>query len=146
MPRVLSDANGRARKGFAVGNLVPALVLSVGLFALPVRNWVADAVVVVAILTATLASILALVRPALAWRALRIAAISLLAIGLLVIAVAALSLAFLAGVHGDYGRGGVTLMTLVMFLALPYTVVYPVLELLWLGSRANQPEPSKVGA
>ncbi|HEY3496618.1 MAG TPA: hypothetical protein VGK73_18090 [Polyangiaceae bacterium] len=137
MPRVASDTSGRGTKGFAAGNLVAAVMLSVGLFALPVRYWLADVVVVLSIAGAAGPSVAALIRPALAPRALRIAALSLLTIGLLVIAAAALSLAFLSGVHGDYGRGGVALMTLVSFLVLPYTVVYPVLELLWLHQRGG---------
>jgi hypothetical protein len=74
-------------------------------------------------------------RPKLARSALRIGATALLAVGLLIVGVAVLSLAFLAGVHGDFGRGGVTLMALVTFLVLPYAVLYPSIQLLWLGPR-----------
>lgn len=135
MPHVASDSSGRGVKGFAAGNLVAASMLTVGLFALPVRYWLADGVIALGILGVAVPSVAALVRRGLALPALRLAAFALLAVGLLVIAAAALSLAFLAGVHGDYGRGGVALMTLILFLVLPYTVVYPVLELSWLHVR-----------
>jgi hypothetical protein len=135
MPRVASELPGRASRGFAIGNLVSVLLLSLGLFGLPVRYWVADTLVLLVLASILAGSVTALARPALAWRALRIAALSLLGIGLLLIAVAALSLAFLSGVHGDYGRGGVLLMALVLLAALPYTIVYPVIELVWLHRR-----------
>jgi hypothetical protein len=143
MRRVSNSGERRYEVLFAVGNGVPAVVLGVGVFALPVRWWPADVVigaVVVAVLASTAA---ALSRPALARQALRVGASVLLGAGLLVIAVATLSLAFLAGIHGDFGRGGVTLMMLVLFLVLPYTLVYPAIELLWLGAPSSRtPAPS----
>jgi hypothetical protein len=145
MRAVQSEVSGRPGTGFAVGNLAAALMLSVGLYALPVRFWPADVLVGAAIAGVAGGSVVALARRPLAWQALRVAALTLLGIGLLVIAAAALSLAFLSGVHGDYGRGGVVLMTLVLFLALPYTLVYPVLELLWLHARRGKP-PAEQGA
>jgi len=78
-------------------------------------------------------------RPALARRALFVGARVLLGVGILLVTVALLSLAFLAGIHGDFGRGGVTLMLLVTLLVLPYAVVYPLVELWWLASRAPAP-------
>jgi hypothetical protein len=140
---------------FAVGNVVPAIVLGVGLYALPVRWWPADFVIGAAVLALPITSGIVFARPSSSRRALRVGASVLLAVGLVLIAAAVLSCAFLAGIHGDFGQGGVTLMTLVTFLVLPYAVVYPVLELLWLGpppkatrtegdpKPERQPEPAR---
>ena len=139
MPPVERHDSPRGVIGFAIGNLVPALVLGVGLYALPVRFWVVDILVSAAVLAVSGGSGVALARPALALRALRVAAIVLLGIGLLLVGAAGLSAAFLSGVHGDYGRGGTLLMVLILFLMVPYTLVYPVLELLWLHAKRTTP-------
>lgn len=115
---------------------MPALVLGIGLFALPVRFWVVDGLVGAAVAAVAAASVIALVRPAWARRALRVGAASLLGVGLFLIAAAVLSAAFLSGIHGDYGQGGMLLMSLIAFMLLPYAIVYPVLELLWLHARS----------
>jgi hypothetical protein len=128
----------RYEVGFALGNVLPASVLSVGLFALPVRWWPADVVVSGAVLALLATSAVVMSRPAHARSALRIGAQVLLGVGLLVVAAAVLSLAFLAGIHGDFGRGGVTLMILIALLVLPYAIVYPAIQLLWLGPRPRK--------
>ncbi|HTQ05899.1 MAG TPA: hypothetical protein VMI54_18690 [Polyangiaceae bacterium] len=122
---------------FAIGNLVPALVLGVGLFALPTRWWPADVTVGSAVVGVLVTSVCAVARPELARLALRVGAGVLLALGLVIVGTAALSLAFLAGIHGDFGQGGVALMLLVTFLVLPYAVVYPLIELRFVAPRAS---------
>jgi len=128
---------------FAVGNLIPATVLGSGLLALPVRFWPTDIVVGGATFTLAAASSLVIGRPALARRALLLGARVLLGVGLLLVTAALLSVAFLSGIHGDFGRGGVTLMLLVTLLVLPYAVVYPLVELWWLGARRGTPPVSE---
>jgi len=131
---------------FAVGNLVPATVLGAGLVALPVRFWPTDLVVGGSTLALALASSAVIGRPAVAHRALLIGARVLLGVGILLVTAAVLSMAFLAGIHGDFGRGGVTLMLLVTLLVLPYAIVYPLVELWWLGTgpAAVDPAPAPV--
>ena len=137
-------ASARRKKeiAFAIGNLVPATVLGAGFVALPVRFWPTDIVVGGAVLALGAASSLVFGRPELTQRALTLAARILLATGVLLVTVAVLSMAFLAGIHGDFGRGGVTLMLLVTLLVLPYAIVYPLVELWWLRTR----EPPVVAA
>jgi hypothetical protein len=126
---------------FAVGNLIPATVLGAGLVALPVRFWPTDVVVGGSALALALASSAVIGRPAVARRALLLGARVLLGVGILLVTAAVLSLAFLAGIHGDFGRGGVTLMLLVTLLVLPYAVVYPLVELWWLGTGSAAAAP-----
>jgi hypothetical protein len=132
MRAVSKSRQRRSEILFALGNLVPATVLGVGLYALPVRWWPADIVLGTAVLALPATSALVFGRPALSLRALRVGASVLLAVGLALIAAALLSVAFLSGIHGDFGQGGMTLMALIAFLVLPYVIVYPVLELLWV--------------
>ncbi len=137
MRRVSHPGTRRFEIGFALGNLVPALVLGVGLFELPTRWWPADVLVGGAVLGVLVTTAFVFARPASTRMALRVGASVLLGIGLVLIAAAALSLAFLAGIHGDFGQGGMALMLLVTFLVLPYTVVYPLVELRLLGPAAR---------
>jgi hypothetical protein len=120
--------------GFALGNLVPAVVFGLTGVALPVRYLFADVLLFLVIATVAGSSGVALFRADRALPALRVGALTLLGLGLLLIAAAGLSVAYLRGVQGDYGRGGVLIMSIVLLLALPYLVVYPVLEL-WLLHR-----------
>jgi hypothetical protein len=123
--------------GFALGNLVPALVFGIAGVALPVRYVFADTLLSLVIVTVVGSSWQALFRPERALPALRVGAFTLLGLGLLLIALAGLSVAYLRGIQGDYGRGGVLIMTIVLLLALPYLVVYPALELLLIHRRLS---------
>jgi hypothetical protein len=138
MLRVSKSRERRSEILFALGNLVPALLLAVGLYALPVRWWPADVVVGAAVLALPVTSAIVFGRPALSRQALRVGGSVLLVVGLAIVAAALLSIAFLSGIHGDFGQGGVTLMALIGFLVLPYVIVYPVFELWWLDRRGQQ--------
>jgi hypothetical protein len=127
--------------GFALGNLVPATVFALAGVALPVRYAFADALLALVVATVVGSSGVALFRAERSLPALRAGALVLLGLGLLLIALAALSVAYLRGVQGDYGRGGVLIMSIVLLLALPYLVVYPVLELLLLHRRFGAARP-----
>jgi hypothetical protein len=141
----LSDGR-RFVLGFALGNLVPAVVFGIAGVALPVRYLFADTLLVLVIATVVGSSSLALSRPGRALPALRVGALTLLGLGLLLIALASLSVAYLRGIQGDYGRGGVLIMTIVLLLALPYLVVYPVLELVLIHRRSGALPAKERGA
>lgn len=130
---------GRLELGFALGNLVSALLIGLSGHALPVRYFLADALVVLTVLAAVGSSAVALFRPDRALMALRVGALALLAFGLLVIAAAALGVAYLYGTQGDFGRGGLVIMVLVLLLAVPYLFVYPVVALLAIHRRLADP-------
>ena len=57
-----------------------------------------------------------------------------LAFGVALVTTLALTASWLSGVYGPVGRSGALLLTLVAALALPYLVVLPAAELLWLRS------------
>ena len=126
----VASTERRWQVGLALGNLFPAVVLGGGCYLLPLRWWAMDVSVgaVVALLVVT--SGLALAKPPLALRSLRVAGIALLALGAALLAAFALCLAFVSGIHGAFGNLGAVLMTLVILLIAPYALVYPVCELL----------------
>lgn len=131
----------RWQVGLALANLFPAVVLGGGCYLLPLRWWAMDVSVggVVALLAVT--SVLALAKPGIALRALRVAGIALLLLGAALLGAFALCLAFVSGIHGAFGNLGAVLMTLVILLIAPYALVYPVCELLLLHrlQRAHAP-------
>jgi hypothetical protein len=142
---VSKPAARRSEILFALGNLVPALLLGVGLYALPVRWWPADVVLGAAVVALPASSAVVFGRPGSSLAALRVGGSVLLAVGLALVGAALLSVAFLSGIHGDFGAGGVVLMSLIAFMVLPYVIVYPLFELWWLdrlGKTSTTEEPA----
>lgn len=124
------------RIGFGIANLgVGALVLWGVFRALPTRWWLVDGAgaIVGGLLLASGATLLA--RSKHAARVTRVAAGFSLAAGLALIAALASSAAFLWGTYAQVGRGGAAIFGLVILLAVPYLVVLPAAQLLWLGPR-----------
>jgi hypothetical protein len=123
------------RIGFGVANLFVALLAFGGVFrGLPSRWLPVDlAGVVVAALMAASGLALLLNRRG-AFRLARMASIVVLAIGMILFAALVLTGSWLAGVYGPIGRGGAAIFALVAAMVLPYTIVLPAAELLWLGA------------
>jgi hypothetical protein len=127
----------RVARAFGVVNLVAAAVVLFAVFgALPARWWLVDggAVVLAALLAAAGVGLVA--QKPWAERVARAASIAVLAIGLVFIATLALTASYLAGVYGPVGRGGAVILTLSAALAIPYLVLLPAAQLVWLGPRA----------
>ena len=126
----------RAQIGFGLGNVAAALVVAVGVFAgLPARYWPVDlsAVALVLLLGASGAGLL--LRAKWGERVARIAALVVLALGLVLVATLAITASYLSGIYGPVGKGGAVIFVLVAALALPYLVLLPAAQLLWLGPR-----------
>jgi hypothetical protein len=62
----------------------------------------------------------------------RIASAITLALGLLLLTALLVTAAWLGGVYGQVGRGGAILLGIVAGLVLPYLVLLPAFELVWL--------------
>jgi hypothetical protein len=144
-----SERGHRAiRTGFGLANLVTALLLYIGVFqGLPSRYWPVDAtaVVLMALFAAAGWGLLAQASwaPRVAWVASTVS----LALGLLLVTTLAVTASYLSGIYGPVGRGGALILTLTAALSLPYLVVVPAVQLLWLGPlRAMKGEPAKVVA
>jgi hypothetical protein len=123
----------RAALVFGTANLLIAAGVGLGVFvALPARWWPVDAVA--AILTALeVAAGAGLVMGA-RWseQVARAASGAALGAGLFTVTVLAVTASWLSGVYGPVGAGGAVILSLVGALALPYVVVLPVVELVWL--------------
>lgn len=142
----------RTSQAFGVVNLVSAVLVALGVFGgLPARWWVVDvpAALVVALLGVSGAGLVFRARRADSLA--RVASFVVLAAGLSLVAALVLTASGLSGLYGPIGKGGAIIMILVVALAVPYLVVLPAAELLWLGPRrmasvppSTGPEPEKV--
>jgi hypothetical protein len=118
---------------FAILNLVSAALAFVGVFvALPTHWWPVDVGAVVLVVLQAGAGAGLLLRAPWGERAARAASFFALGIGLALVATLAVTASYLAGIYGPVGRGGAIILALVAALTLPYLVVLPLTELLWL--------------
>lgn len=122
--------HSRARVGFGLGNLVTAALLVLAVYMLPVRHLLVDGLLVVAAVVTGASSVAALAKLPKAALFLRIAAFTLLGLGLIAVALSVLTLAFLAGVHGRWLQAGIPIASYALALIIPYTIVYPIVQLL----------------
>ncbi|HKO47105.1 MAG TPA: hypothetical protein VJV79_05240 [Polyangiaceae bacterium] len=128
------------RLTFAVLNAVSALILLLGVFGVvEPRFWALDVPAALIALALLVSTVGLLGRLPWALRALEVAAWVSFVLGLTVVSLVVITIVFLRGIHGDYGLGALLISTLIVLLLVPYTVVLPALELLWLKrQRAEQ--------
>lgn len=135
-------SDSRVRIAFGVLNGIAGCVILVGVFVVvQPRFWVLDvpaALIGVAQLASSV-SLLARLRWAL--RALAVAAWLSFVLGLVILFLIVLTMLFLRGIHGDYGVAALAVSGLVVALLVPYIVVLPALELLWLQRQRAGLEP-----
>jgi hypothetical protein len=123
----------RAALVFGIADLARAAIVGVAVFAgLPSRWAPVDAVALVLVALDVSAGVGLLAGTSWAVRAARLGSATVLAVGLALISVLAVTASWLSGVYGPVGFGGAVLAALVAALVLPYLVVLPVVQLLWL--------------
>jgi hypothetical protein len=71
-------------------------------------------------------------------RVARIVSAVVLGLGLLLVLVLAATASYLSGIYGPVGKGGAMVLVFVAVLAVPYLVVLPGAQLLYLG-RGTEP-------
>jgi hypothetical protein len=123
----------RASLAFGAANLLTAAVVTLGVFAgLPAR-WAPVDVAAAPLTALELASAVGLLSGA-RWaaRMSRVACATALAFGLFAMTALSVTASWLSGIYGSVGRGGAIVLALVAALALPYLVVLPVAQLVWL--------------
>jgi hypothetical protein len=126
----------RARVAFGVANLGVAALVAVSVFRLlPARWWVVDVPSAIVALLLAASGVALLARRAQAEALTRLASAVTLAFGLALFAALVASSAAVAGTYGPIGRGASAIFALVCLLVLPYVVVLPAAELLWVGPR-----------
>jgi hypothetical protein len=129
------------RRAFAIGNGILALVLVALLAALPTHYWLVD-VVLVTLSGLGLASAVGVWnRTAWGLRVLRAAALGMLFAGLASISALALGVSYLSGVYGELARTALGFWIGGSLLLLPYLVIYPLLQLLWLHAQRRRGIP-----
>jgi hypothetical protein len=127
----------RAAVTFGVADLLTAALVAFGVFvALPSRWWPVDtgAAILAGLDAAAGAALLA--KAPWAETAARAASAFALAAGLLTVTLLAVTASWLSGIYGPVGKGGALVLALVAALALPYVVVLPLVQLVWLRPRA----------
>jgi hypothetical protein len=129
----MSGLSNAARLTFGISNLLVALILSVGLFlVVQPRFWGLDVPLALIALSQLASGAGLLLRLPWATRALRVSAWASFGLGLVVISLIVLSMVFLRGILGDYGVAAIAVSGLIVALLVPYVLVLPALELLWL--------------
>ncbi|MGO9833584.1 MAG: hypothetical protein ACLP1X_05155 [Polyangiaceae bacterium] len=123
----------RASLVFGIANLLTGALVALGVFAGLPSRWAPVDLAALGLIGLELASAVGLISAA-PWaaRVSRVACGSALALGLLAITLLAVTASWLSGIYGPVGRGGAIVLALVAALALPYLVVLPVVQLVWL--------------
>ena len=111
-----------------------AILIAAAVFmGLPTRWWLVDTAAVVLIALLGVAGVGLLLRAPWGERVARSASIASLAVGLALVATLGVTASYLKGIYGPVGRGGALILVLVAALAIPYLLVFPTLQLVWLG-------------
>jgi len=127
------------RVTFGVLNALSALVLLVGVFGVvQPRFWALDVPLTAIALVLLVSAVGLLAKLPWALRALTVAAWVSFALGLLVVSLILLTMVFLRGIHGDFGVAALAVSSLIVALLVPYTIVLPALELLWLKRQSAE--------
>jgi hypothetical protein len=127
---------------FGVLNAVSALVLLVGVFAVvQPRFWVLDVPAAIIAFVDLVSAVGLLARLPWALRALTVSAWVSFVLGLTIVTLIIVTIVFLRGIHGDYGVAALAVSSLIVLLLVPYTVVLPALQLLWLKRQRAELRP-----
>ena len=127
---------------FGVLNAVSALVLLVGVFGVvQPRFWVLDVPAAIIAFVSLVSAVGLLARLPWALRALTVSAWVSFVLGLTIVTLIVISIAFLRSIHGDHGLAALAVSGLIVALLVPYVVLLPALELLWLNRQPAESRP-----
>jgi hypothetical protein len=130
----------RVRVIFAVLNALVAVILLVGVFGLiQPRFWALDAPAALLGAVELVSAVALFARLPWALRALSVAAWVTFVGGLLLVGLIILTMVFLRSVHGEDGMVATAVSGLVIALLVPYTLLLPVVQLLWLKRQSAEP-------
>jgi hypothetical protein len=123
------------RRAFAIGNACLSAVFVALLLALPTRYWTVDVVLLLLSALTAASAVGVWRRNSWGFRVLRASALCALASGLAAISALALGISYLSGVHGELAQTALGFWIGGSLLLLPYLVIYPLLQLLWLHAQ-----------
>jgi len=130
----------RAALVMAAADVLTAFLVLFGVFvALPARWWPVDTAAAVLAAVELIAGVGLVARPSWGRRVARMASTVALAVGLLTASALGLTASWLSGIYGPVGKGGAIILGFVAMLMLPYLVVLPIVQLLWLGADISPP-------
>ena len=129
----------RGRILCAVGSFTSAIVIAGGVFlGLPARWAPVDVTaVIMAIACAASGAMMAADRGP-KERVARVVNAVVLVLGLGLVIVLAATAGYLSGIYGPVGKGGAGVLIVVALLAIPYLIVLPGAQLLYLGRSRNK--------
>lgn len=134
----IEERERRARIGFGIANLAVAMFVAVGVFRLlPTRWWVVDGGALVVSLLLASSGLALLAKASIAEPLTRVAAAVVLGLGLALVTAIVSTASWIAGVYGQVGASGAIVFGLVGALVVPYVVVFPAVELAWIGPRGS---------
>jgi hypothetical protein len=137
-----AQSESRVRVTFAVLNTLVSLILLVGVFGLiQPRFWVVDVPAALLAIVELVSAVALFARLPWALRALSVSAWVTFAGGLLLVGLIVLTMVFLRSVHGEDGLVATAVSGLVLALLVPYTLLLPALQLLWLKQRLGEQQP-----
>jgi len=124
----------RACLVFGIADVVSALLLALGVFVgLPDRWWLVDTGGALLILALGAAGGGLIAGTKWAEQVARAASALALAVGLAFLGAVALAASYLSGIYRPVGKGGAIIFILVGAMMVPYLVILPSLQLVWLG-------------
>jgi hypothetical protein len=130
----------RAATVFGLADALTALVVAVGVFGgLPSRWWPVDGAAAMLVAAHGLAAFGLLGGTSWGRAFARVTAAVSLAVGVALATTLALTASWLRGVYGPIGAGGAVLFALVAALVLPYLVVLPAVQVVWLSDGGPRP-------
>jgi hypothetical protein len=120
--------------GFGSVDILSAVVVYVAVFeGLPARYFPIDAAAAVVIFLLAVAGVGLVANKPWGPMVARVASAVTLALGLALVTTLAVTVSYLSGIYGPVGRGGALIMGLAAALGIPYVVVLPAAQLVWLG-------------
>jgi hypothetical protein len=124
---------------FGGANVLTAAVVAFGVFVgLPARWWPVDVGAALLVSLQAVSGIGLLRADAWAPRLARVSSAVALGLGMFLVSVLTVTASWLSGIYGPVGKGGAIVLALVAALALPYLVVLPVVQLVWLRSGSGR--------
>ncbi len=131
----------RARIAFGIANALVALIFFAGVWLIQPRYWVVDVPVMLIALVELVSAVALFAKLRWALRALLVAAWLTFGLGLLLVGMIVLTMVFLRTIHGEDGMVATLVSGLVIALIVPYTLLLPTVELLWLKRRTTESLP-----
>ena len=128
----------RGRWLCAAGSFTTAVLVAGGVFGgLPARWAPVDVTAGLVTAASVVSGVLMVAKVRGAERIARVVSAAVLLLGLALVLLLAGTASYLSGIYGPVGKGGAMVLGVVALLAVPYLIVLPAAQLLYLGRPAK---------